>query len=102
MLKTRTAHPPQPESVFSIQKGTEFPFDELGDWVITFLLPEEERFKFFRDDAVERALLRMARLQTDYHRRDPLGRMSGLREGCKPKWRSPVDPQVCFRRLPHR
>jgi len=67
MLKTRTAHPPQPESVFSIQKGTEFPFDELGDWVITFLLPEEERFKFFRDDAVERALLRMARLETDYH-----------------------------------
>jgi len=37
MLKTRTAHPPQPESVFSIQKGTEFPFDELGDWVITFI-----------------------------------------------------------------
>jgi hypothetical protein len=61
ILKTRTAHPPQSESVFSIQKGTEFPFDELGDWVITFLLPDEERFEFFRDDAVEQALLRMAR-----------------------------------------
>jgi hypothetical protein len=54
-------------SVFSIQKGTEFLFDELGDWVITFLLPDEERFKFFRDDAVEQALLRMVRLQTNYH-----------------------------------
>ena len=45
----------------TIQKRTEFPLHELRDWPVTLLLPGEESFEFFGDDAVQHAFFRMAR-----------------------------------------
>ena len=45
----------------AVKKRTKFPFDELRNWAVTFLLPGKEGFKLLGDDALQHAFFRMTR-----------------------------------------
>ena len=45
----------------TVKEGSEFPLHESRDGAVTLLLPGEERFKLFGDDAVQHAFFRTTR-----------------------------------------
>ena len=45
----------------TVKKGTKLALHESRDWAVTLLLPGEESFKLFGDDAVQHAFFRTTR-----------------------------------------